>query len=87
MHALYLAMLLIPDVVHHLCLLETLLVFLVKGAELAVGLVDAWWLNLALIFLGGGGRRWRARIQELEKLGRCPDRWATAVGLINFDFV
>jgi len=58
----------------------SLLAFLSKGAGLAAGAVVAWWLDLLLSFLGGGGRRWRWQIQELLGSGArprstCDSRW------------
>ncbi|CAO2145787.1 unnamed protein product [Urochloa humidicola] len=62
-----------------------LLAFLVMGAEVAVGDVVCDRLDLACIFLDGGGRHRRGQFQELESLGRGPGRWATADGFIYFD--
>jgi hypothetical protein len=59
-----------------------LLPFFFTNAKVAVGVADGGRLDLARSPLGGAGRRWRAWIQELEKLGRGPGRWATADGSI-----
>jgi hypothetical protein len=56
-----------------------------KGYRTSVGDVVGGWPNLAQSSLGGGGRRWRVKIRELEMLGCGPGRWATADGFINFD--
>ena len=48
------------------------------------GVVVAAWLDLTLFPPGGDGRRRRAQIRELEKLGRCSGRWVTADGFIPF---
>lgn len=53
-------------------LVGRLLAFLSKGAGLAAGSMVAWWLDLLLSFLGGGGRRWRWQIQELLGFGARP---------------
>ena len=55
---------------------------LLLDMEVPVGSVDGGRLYLGLSFLGGGGRRWRRQIWELDGLGRVPGRWRTAVGLI-----
>ena len=44
----------------------------------AVGFVEVGWPDRARLHPGGGGRRWRARIWELQRSGRVPGRWATA---------
>jgi hypothetical protein len=62
-----------------------LLAFSLKDTELSVGGVVGGWPDLAQSSLGGGGRRWRVKIRELEMLGRDPGRWATTDGFINFD--
>ena len=59
--------------------------FFSKDAELAMGLVVAWRLDLARLCLGDGGRRRRCQIQELEELGRGPGRWVTSVGFFFYD--
>jgi hypothetical protein len=51
---------------------------------LFVDAVVGGWLDLALCFLGGGGRRRRAQIRELEKLGRGPSQWVIADNFIPF---
>ena len=56
-----------------------------KGTECAVGVVLVWWLALARSLLSGEGRRWRAQIQGLLRLGRGPGRWTIADGLFYFD--
>jgi len=44
-----------------------------KGTEHTSGFVDGVWLDLSQPSLGdGGGRHWRAQIQELEEAGRGP---------------
>ena len=52
--------------------------FLLRGQ--AVGFVEVGWPDRARLHLGGGGRRWRARIRGLQRSGRVPGRWATADG-------
>ena len=59
--------------------------FFSKDAELAMGLVVAWRLDLARPSLGDGSRRRRAKIHELEELGRGPGRWANANGSFYCD--
>jgi hypothetical protein len=44
-----------------------------------------WRLALARSFLGCDGRRWRAPIQGLVRLGRGPDRWTITDGLFYFN--
>jgi len=51
----------------------------------AVGFVEVGWPDRARLHLGGGGRRWRARIWELQRSGRVPGRWATAEGFFYCD--
>ena len=58
---------------HRLYQVMLLLAFFCKDAELYVGVVVAGRPDLAQFSLGGGSRRWRAQILELEKLGRGPD--------------
>ena len=48
-------------------------------------MTDGGWLDPGRSSFGGGGRRWRAQIQELEEAGRRPGRWVTADGFFNFD--
>ena len=68
---------------HRLCQVTFVLPFLLLlDMEVPVGSVDGGRLDLGLSFLGGGGRRWRCQIWELDGLGRVPGRWRTAVGLI-----
>jgi hypothetical protein len=47
--------------------------------------MDVGRLDLARPSLGNDGRQWRNQIQELEGLGRGPDRWATANSFNYFD--
>ncbi|KAG2543311.1 hypothetical protein PVAP13_9NG739177 [Panicum virgatum] len=50
-----------------------LVFYFFKGTEHASGFVDGGWLDLSQPSLGdGGGRQWRAQIQELEEAGRGP---------------
>ena len=60
--------------------------FCFKGAEMVAGDVVVWRLDPARLSLDGGSRRRRGRMQELEKSGRGPSRWATADGLFYCDF-
>jgi hypothetical protein len=53
-------------------------------AELSMGVVVVGWSDLAQSSLDGGGRWWRAKIWELEKLGHGPGRWVIADGFIPF---
>ena len=48
-------------------------------------MADGGWLDSGRSSFGGGCRRWRAQIQELEEAGRSPGRWATADDFFNFD--
>jgi hypothetical protein len=59
-----------------------LLVFFLKGAVQSVGDVDGGRLDLDRFSLGGGVRRRRVQIQELDRVGCDPDRWATADSFI-----
>ena len=61
-----------------------LLAFFLKDAVLSVGFVVGGGLDRAQSPLGGGGRRWRVQIWELEELGRSPSQWVTADGFIPF---
>ena len=57
--------------------------FLFRGQ--VVGFVEVGWPDRARLHLGGGGRRWRARIWELQRSGRVPGWWATADGNFYYD--
>jgi len=54
------------------------LAFCLMDSRQAVDLVEDGWPDLARFTLGDAGRRRRARIWELEELGRGPSRWASA---------
>jgi len=52
---------------------------LLGGSRASCGFCGCWWLDLAWLPLGDGGRRWRVRIWELEELVRSQARfWARA---------
>ena len=70
----------------HLCLRQVMLLLacFCLDVVLFVDAVVGGWLDLALCFLGGGGRRRRAQIRELEKLGRGPSQWVIADNFIPF---
>ena len=70
------------------CVVLQVMLFLalfVKDAGCAVGVADGGRLDLARVSRGDGGRQRRAKIQELEALGRSPGRCATAKGFFYFD--
>ena len=58
---------------------------LFQGCGVGCGCCGWWPTGSGSIPLGGGGRRRRAQIWELEELGRGPGRWATADGFIYFN--
>jgi hypothetical protein len=66
------------------CQVMRFLPFCFKDAGCAAGAMVGGRLDLARSPFGCAGRRWRARIQGLEELGRGPGRWATADGCIPF---
>ena len=61
------------------------LALFVKDAGCVVGVADGGRLDLPRVSRGDGGRQRRAKIQELEALGRSPGRCATAEGFFYFD--
>ena len=70
------------------CVVLQVMLFLalfVKDAGCAVGIADGGRLVLARVSCGDGGHQRRAKIQELEALGRSPGRCATAEGFFYFD--
>ena len=70
------------------CVVLQVMLFLalfVKDAGCVVGVADGGRLVLARVSRGDGGRQRRAKIQELEALGRSPGRCATAEGFFYFD--
>jgi hypothetical protein len=57
-------------------------IFFLKGTVQTLVDVDGGRLDLDRFPLGGGVRRWRVQIQELDEVGCVPGRWATADGFI-----
>ena len=55
--------------------------FCFKGAVVAEGWVEGWWLDLARVSRGDVRRRRRVRIQGRRNSGLVPGRWATNDGL------
>ena len=70
---------------HRLGQVMLLLASFLFDAELLVGDVDGGRLDRARSSLGGGSRRWHARIQGLEELGRSTGRRANADGFFYCD--